>query len=164
MYPFSISQQCEKRLFELQQRKYSYRKRIHHQSCPKHTVACAATCELAGENDPVGPSVAKDNWSHHCIRFHALEQLCLHMQTICLWQNKQWLVYFLFFLYSMEVEVMSCVRQQVWLEFGCELADCGLGIRADPRHELAAAKQNKSHPAFFSSQYTDSRLDLEQLF
>lgn len=53
-----------------------------------HSGMCCCMRTSRGEDDLVSTSVAKDSRSHHRIRCHALEQSCLHMQTICLWWNK----------------------------------------------------------------------------
>ena len=144
---FFTSRQCEKKeprntqtLSKWQQRKYNYRKHIHHQPCPEPTVACTA-CETGWEDEP-------DEWSllseirptaeprtlHHPL-FLTLTQVrlrplgvCKHVLGISRAGKHQH-----FLIINAEVEAKSCVRQQDWYEFGSELPGRVSGLRvSDP--------------------------------
>lgn len=76
-------------LSKWQQRKYNYRKHIHHQPCPEPTVACAA-CEPGWEDEPVVQSVLStitaEPWNLHSTFFLSV------FLTLCAWRlSCQWM-------------------------------------------------------------------------
>lgn len=103
-------------------RKYSHRKCIRHQLCPKPTVACAACkpgwmslllCHITNYGSGTESS-------RYLIASHFPHIVCVEAVT-AVYPNSIWNVcgnrtgkHRLLLIFSREVDAKSCVRQQVW--------------------------------------------------
>lgn len=158
---FFISQQFKKKqnrntrtLSKWQQRKYNYRKRIHHQPCPKPTVACAA-CETDCEDEPVEGSVLStittEPWYLHSTFFRFLLSLHCPSQTCHIGVRKHYPESPWTLIISAEVEAKSCEAAglvRVWLWAGWQsfwFAGYWSGLGPDMRWQTWGCNETTQH-------------------